>query len=183
MCWFGPGYGLFESPCECGIKTPGSISHGVNYILQQIEPGTAAWEAVTVSLRHISGHEWSIKFHERDMYIKSLGVMKFGKWILLPLLLFELHFSFIFLSFLFPLCNHITFQSTNAFMPVYSLHSTINISFRMWRLKMGINAWGVPCLNVIGVREKMASPGVCSKARTINACSQGRLVSQSYILI
>ena len=23
--------GLLETPCECGIELPGSISHGVNY--------------------------------------------------------------------------------------------------------------------------------------------------------
>ena len=28
--WFGSGYGLLESPCECDIKPPGYISHGVS---------------------------------------------------------------------------------------------------------------------------------------------------------
>ena len=28
--WFGSGYGLLESPCECGIEPPGFISHGVS---------------------------------------------------------------------------------------------------------------------------------------------------------
>ena len=29
---FGSGQGLLESPCECGIEPPGSISHGVSVI-------------------------------------------------------------------------------------------------------------------------------------------------------
>ena len=28
--WLGSGLGLLESPCECGIEAPGSISHGVS---------------------------------------------------------------------------------------------------------------------------------------------------------
>ena len=30
--WFASEYGLSESPCECGIQLPGSISH-VNSVL------------------------------------------------------------------------------------------------------------------------------------------------------
>ena len=30
------GYGLLESPCECGIEPPGSISHGVIVIVKKI---------------------------------------------------------------------------------------------------------------------------------------------------
>ena len=29
LSWFGSGYGLLESPCECGIELPGFISHEV----------------------------------------------------------------------------------------------------------------------------------------------------------
>ena len=28
---------LLESRCECGIETPGSISHGVSYVVQLVE--------------------------------------------------------------------------------------------------------------------------------------------------
>ena len=28
--WFGSGQVLLESPCECGIKPPSLISHGVS---------------------------------------------------------------------------------------------------------------------------------------------------------
>ena len=27
--WFGLGLGLLETPCECDIERPGSMSHGV----------------------------------------------------------------------------------------------------------------------------------------------------------
>ena len=30
--WFSLGKVLLESPCECGIEPPGSISHGVSGI-------------------------------------------------------------------------------------------------------------------------------------------------------
>ena len=29
-------YGLLESPCECGIETPGSISHGVSVCFSEV---------------------------------------------------------------------------------------------------------------------------------------------------
>ena len=33
---FGSEQGLLESPCECGLEPPGSISHGVNSIFCQL---------------------------------------------------------------------------------------------------------------------------------------------------
>ena len=30
--WLGPGYGL-DNPCECGVKSSGSISHGVSFCI------------------------------------------------------------------------------------------------------------------------------------------------------
>jgi hypothetical protein len=32
LCGFDSRYGLLESPRECGIEPPDSISHGVSYI-------------------------------------------------------------------------------------------------------------------------------------------------------
>ena len=31
--WFGSGKELLKSPCECDIEPPGSISHGVNKLV------------------------------------------------------------------------------------------------------------------------------------------------------
>ena len=33
--WFGSGQELLESPCECGIEPPGSISHGVKIYIDK----------------------------------------------------------------------------------------------------------------------------------------------------
>ena len=34
--WFDSGYGLLESPSECGIEPPGHISHGFSWLLANI---------------------------------------------------------------------------------------------------------------------------------------------------
>ena len=33
---FGSGYGLLESPYECGIEPPDSISHGISELVKYI---------------------------------------------------------------------------------------------------------------------------------------------------
>ena len=33
LALFGSGYGLLESPFECGVESPGSINHGIIIII------------------------------------------------------------------------------------------------------------------------------------------------------
>ena len=51
LSWFSSGSGLLESPCECGIETPGSISHGVSWfgVMNHLPPHP---NSVKVSLKY-----------------------------------------------------------------------------------------------------------------------------------
>ena len=67
------GFGLIrlklESPCDCGIELPGTISHGVSYLLKRLPlwqnhylvrrgPGSDPRHSGSVLTRNGGGFEW-----------------------------------------------------------------------------------------------------------------------------